>query len=63
MNGRFSINTTLNPTFRPPKGDGFQKEQGGQRGKHSPLPAAQWVAIEHCWLSLNALLEIGPYAT
>ncbi|ATJ89611.1 hypothetical protein HK16_15065 [Acetobacter senegalensis] len=23
---------------------------GGQRGKHSPLPDVEWVAIRHCWL-------------
>ncbi|OUJ15678.1 hypothetical protein HK27_07505 [Acetobacter orientalis] len=27
--------------------------KGGQRGKYSPLPDAEWVAIQHCWLLLK----------
>ncbi|KXV66589.1 hypothetical protein AD949_02040 [Acetobacter orleanensis] len=36
---KFFIQAFTKQTISP-EGDGFQKEQGGQRGKHSPLPAA-----------------------
>ncbi len=31
--------------------------KGGQRGKYSPLPDAEWVAIQHCWLLLTPLKD------